>query len=73
MKAEYLLRSSAAQALYAKVAKLPIVDYHPSVVSTTLQVTSVGIWTHFVEVKCKLHCLRHQIFQEANHAVMLDF
>ena len=28
MKAEYLLRSSAAQALYAKVAKLPIVDYH---------------------------------------------
>lgn len=49
MKAEYLLRSSAAQALYAKVAKLPIVDYHchlsPKEIEEDAPFSSIGeLW-----------------------------
>lgn len=49
MKAEYMLRSAAAQALYAKVAKLPIVDYHchlsPKEIEEDAPFSSIGeLW-----------------------------
>lgn len=49
MKAEYLLRTPAAEALYAKVAKLPIVDYHchlsPKEIEEDAPFTSIGeLW-----------------------------
>ncbi len=49
MKAEYLLRTPASEALYAKVAKLPIVDYHchlsPKEIEEDAPFTSIGeLW-----------------------------
>ncbi len=49
MKAEYLLRTPAAQALYDKVAGLPIVDYHchlsPKEIEEDLPFSSIGeLW-----------------------------
>lgn len=49
MKAQYLLRSAAAEALYAKVAKLPIIDYHchlsPKEIERDARFSSIGeLW-----------------------------
>ena len=49
MKAQYMLRNAAAEELYAKVAKLPIIDYHchlsPKEIEEDAPFTSIGeLW-----------------------------
>ncbi len=49
MKAQYMLRNAAAEELYAKVAKLPIIDYHchlsPKEIEEDVPFTSIGeLW-----------------------------